>query len=301
MPLVNVIIDEKARFANVLVYAIQDTRYKIRRNSGSLLTMISFLPSREILLTVGSLSIHWYGVMYAAAFLVGLWVLKRLLKYRDLHLSSASIDRLFFSVVLGVVLGGRLGFVLFYGGGEYWADPLRILAVWEGGMSSHGGFIGVTIALLLFVRKERVSLLALADVIVIPVALGLMFGRFGNLINGELYGAVTSMPWAMTFPHAEGLRHPTQLYAMAKDLFIAALCFWQLRATAANFVAGRTTAIFLLLYGLLRFTVEYFREQTYTYTDLFGVLLTRGQLLTLPIMLLGVGVFLFTTYRTSRS
>lgn len=257
--------------------------------------MIELFPSREVALTLGPLSVHWYGVMYALAFLLGIWMLPRLLPFRDLHLTKRQIDRLFILVILGVILGGRLGFVLFYGGGEYLSDPLRILKLWEGGMSSHGGFLGVVIALLLFTKTERVSLLRLVDVLATPVALGLLLGRLGNFINGELYGTLTELPWAMTFPHAEGLRHPTQLYAVLKNLIIMTVCFTHLRATRNHFTAGRTTAIFLLLYGVLRFIVEYFREQTYTLSDLFGTVLTRGQLLTIPIILAGVILFLVTT------
>jgi len=256
---------------------------------------MEFFPSRTIALSLGSVDIHWYGVMYAVAFLIGLWMLRPLLRYRAIDLTKKQIDRLFLFVVLGVLLGGRLGFVFFYGGGEYFADPLRILRVWEGGMASHGGFLGVAIALCLYTWREKISLLRLVDVLVVPVAVGLACGRLGNFINGELYGTVTSVSWAMTFPHAEGLRHPVQLYAIVKDLFIASVCFWHLCSTAPAFFAGRTTAIFLLLYGLLRFIVEHFREQTYALTDFFGATLTRGQLLTVPIILTGIILFLLTT------
>lgn len=259
--------------------------------------MIQFLPSRAIALTIGSLDVHWYGVMYAVAFVVGFWVLKKLLPYRSITLSTKQFDRLFFWLILGVLVGGRLGFVLFYGGSEYLANPLRIFAVWEGGMASHGGFIGVILALLLFCWREKISPFALGDVLVVPVALGLMFGRIGNLINGELYGTLTSLPWGMEFPGVEGLRHPTQIYAALKDLTIAGVCFFHLRVTQGTTYTGRTAAIFLLLYGMLRFAVEHFREQPYAGTELYGILLTRGQLLTIPIIALGLILFLFITYR----
>lgn len=260
--------------------------------------MIEFLPSREIALTIGPLSVHWYGVMYAVAFLVGLFLMKRLLPLRGLALSKEQIDRLFVWIVLGVLLGGRLGFVLLYGGMEYLTDPIRILKVWEGGMSSHGGFIGVTIALILFTRREKIALLGLVDTLVPPIALGLMFGRIGNFINGELYGTLTTLPWGMHFPHAEGLRHPTQLYAVMKDLFIATACFLHLRATRQDFVAGQTTALFLMLYGILRFIVEHFRDQPYAGFSFGELTLTRGQLYTVPVFVTGLIVFLWT--RSSR-
>jgi phosphatidylglycerol:prolipoprotein diacylglycerol transferase len=261
---------------------------------------MSLLPSRTIALTVGTVDIHWYGIMYALGFLIGMWLLPRLEKRRGLQLTAEQRDTLFLSLFLGVLLGGRLGFVLFYGGSEYWTAPMKILAVWEGGMSSHGGFIGVMIALILFARIQHVSLLALADIIVIPVAIGLVLGRVGNLINGELYGTVTSLPWGLRFPDVDGLRHPTQIYAIIKDLIIAGCCYWHLQSTEGRKASvGSTVALFLMLYAALRFIVEYFREQPYGYVEFYSLRLSEGQLLTLPLFVLGFSLFCIVKARRS--
>ena len=154
-------------------------------------------------------------------------------------------------------------------------------------MSSHGGFIGVLIALLWTVRKHRWDLFVLADLITVPVAIGLALGRLGNFINQELYGPVTTLPWGIAIPGVEGLRHPTQIYAMIKDLFIASVCFWHLRYAQKK---GQTMALFLILYGLLRFLIEYVRIQEYGWIHIGFIALSRGQLLTIPIFLFGMGL-----------
>ncbi|MDP6562122.1 MAG: prolipoprotein diacylglyceryl transferase, partial [Candidatus Peribacteraceae bacterium] len=161
------------------------------------------------------------------------------------------------------------------------SHPAHVIAVWRGGMSSHGGFIGVVITLWFALRNKEVSKLALADTVVVPIALGLALGRLGNFINYELYGYVTDLQWAIAIPGVEGLRHPTQIYAVLKDLIIAGVCFWHLRRYVKP---GMTTAVFLMLYAVLRFTVEIYRVQDHT--GLLG--LTRGQLLTVPIFIFGV-------------
>lgn len=251
--------------------------------------MITFFPSRTIALSIGIVDIHWYGLMYLFGFLIGAWLVSRLQKYRQLQLSSAEQESLFLSVFLGVLLGGRLGFVLFYGGTYYLENPLEILAVWHGGMSSHGGFVGVLLALMLFTRKKGISLLALGDVLAVPIAIGLALGRLGNFINGELYGTLTDAPWGLVLLGADGLRHPTQLYAMLKDLLIAAVCMRLLVWSASRPNArGLVASWFLILYAILRFLVEIYREQPYGYTEVAGALLSRGQLLTLPILALGI-------------
>lgn len=253
---------------------------------------MSFFPSRQIALSIGSVSVHWYGIMYALGFALGIVLLPYLCRVSGLELSSKKRDDLVLLIFAGVILGGRLGFVLFYGGSYFFQHPLEIFAVWQGGMSSHGGFLGVALALLYFAWREKVDVLRITDTIVVPVALGLMFGRLGNLINGELYGTVTTLPWGLHFPNADGLRHPTQIYAMIKDASIALLCFWTLRYSyASSLKTGRTTAVFLMSYAVLRFIIEIFRDQApYGFTDVIGISLSRGQLLTIPIFLGGAAI-----------
>jgi phosphatidylglycerol:prolipoprotein diacylglycerol transferase len=252
-----------------------------------------FFPSRQIALAIGPLSIHWYGIMYALGFIVGILLLPRLARITRLELSKKAADDIVLSIFLGVILGGRLGFLFFYGFEYFVTHPLEIFAVWQGGMSSHGGFLGVALALFLCTKKYRFDFFRLTDTIVVPVALGLMLGRLGNLINGELYGTVTTLPWGMHFPVAEGLRHPTQIYAMIKDAILASVSFFSLRYfyRSTQRPTGQTTAIFLMLYAVLRFTVEIFRDQPYGYTDLLGISLSRGQLLTIPLFLAGLVLF----------
>lgn len=255
--------------------------------------MLQLFPSREIALALGPVSVHWYGIMYALGFLLGIWMLPCLLRLAKIEMSPQDRETFVLWIFLGVLLGGRLGFILFYGGTYFLENPAKIIAVWEGGMSSHGGFIGVCLAVFLFASRKHIDFFRLGDVLVIPVAIGLAFGRLGNLINGELYGTPTTLPWAMSFPGADGPRHPTQIYAMLKDLVIAGTCYLHLTKNAENNIpSGRTAGLFLLLYGLFRFIVEIFREQPYGFTNIVGLDVSRGQLLTIPIILIGVAVLM---------
>jgi phosphatidylglycerol:prolipoprotein diacylglycerol transferase len=247
---------------------------------------MQFFPSRTIAVEILGWPIHWYGLLYVAAFLLASWMLPRLQKYRKLSLTHDDWSALLTWAIIGVLAGGRLGFVLFFEPFYFLAHPLEILQVWHGGMSSHGGFIGVTIALYFVCRKQKINLLALADTIVVPVAIGLALGRLGNFINGELYGIQTTLPWGMSFDGADGLRHPTQLYAIAKDLVIAVVCFVHL-TRARPVIIGHTIALFLILYGGLRYLLEYFRDQSYGVMDWGFFTISPGQLFTIPIIVAG--------------
>ncbi len=248
--------------------------------------MIAFFPSRAVAIELFGFSVHWYGIMYLLAFLLAYILLQRLQRYRHLALSSDDIGSVLSGGILGVIVGGRLGYVFFYEPVYFLQNPLEILAVWHGGMSSHGGFLGVGVVLLFLLRKKNIPLLAFLDVIAVPAALGLALGRFGNFINFELYGTVTSVPWAIAIPGVEGLRHPTFFYAAGKDIFIACVCL--LHLIRAQRVPGETFAVFLMLYGVLRFVVEFYREQSYALTDIGFISLTRGQLLTIPLIATGI-------------
>ncbi len=240
--------------------------------------------------------IHWYGLLYLLAFIIAYVSLPRLLRYRSLTLSPDTLSAILSAVVLGVIVGGRLGYVVFYELPYFVQHPLEIFAVWNGGMSSHGGFLGVTISLWFALKKRKVPLLPFLDCMSVPVALGLAFGRFGNFINLELYGTVTTLPWAISIPGVEGLRHPTFFYSMAQDLCMACVCYAMLRSR--RFETGQTFAMFLLLYGVLRFVVEIFRDQPYGYMHLLGIELSRGQLLTLPIIAIAIVLLVFLQRRS---
>lgn len=243
--------------------------------------MVHLFPSRAIALSLGPVSVHWYGVMYALAFLIGMAMLPALLRIVRLPLTSRDRENLVLAVFLGVLMGGRLGYVVFYGAGYYVQHPLEILAVWQGGMASHGGFIGVAIALYLFCRKRGVELLRLSDAVMIPVAIGLGLGRIGNFINQELYGTVTTLPWGFAFPGASGLRHPIQLYDFAFQMCIALSCFLVLKR---EYAPGYVTGLFLTLYSVTRFLLEYIREQNGVFFGPFS----EGQWLTIPLFIAGV-------------
>lgn len=254
--------------------------------------MIQLFPSRQVALELFGFGIHWYGLLYFAAFVIAWFLLPRLQKYRGLQYSSEDWSNILSWAVVGVIVGGRLGYVLFYNPVYFLQHPLEIFAVWQGGMSSHGGFIGVALALAWIMRTRITDLLLVADVIVVPIAIGLALGRIGNFINQELYGTVTSVPWAIAIPGVEGLRHPTQIYAVIKDLFIAGVCFWYLQRKPV--IPGRTLALFLMLYSVLRFIVEFFRDQHGIYYGLFS----EGQILTIPLMAVGVALWLRTAVKS---
>jgi phosphatidylglycerol:prolipoprotein diacylglycerol transferase len=270
--------------------------------------MFSLFPSRTVAFEIMGFGVHWYGLLYFASFLIGWWMLPRIQKYRGLDLSMNEWSDLLAAAVLGVIIGGRLGYVFFYGFSYYLSHPLEVFEVWKGGMASHGGFIGVTVALLWTLRRRsRETVLKIADLVVIPVTIGLGLGRLGNFINQELYGTVTTLPWGMQFPGAQGLRHPIQLYDFGLQMLIAAILFWYVRSTSDvtlsgdegrhrhswfvsahhDMIPGRTCALFLLLYGTARFLLEFIREQNGVY--FYG--LSEGQWLTIPLLVFGIGLW----------
>lgn len=261
--------------------------------------MIEFFPSRRVLIELFGFPVYWYGALYLASFVLAAFLLPRLQKLRSLSLTSAQWGDVLTGAVLGVLVGGRLGYVLFYRFSDFLAHPAILFDIRNGGMASHGGFIGVALAFLWTLRKRAwLEKLAIVDIAVVPIAIGLALGRLGNFINQELYGTLTTLPWGMEFPDAEGLRHPTQLYAIIKDVFIASTCFTYLRRTKDSFVPGRATALFLMLYGVLRFLVEIVRDQTGV--EMYGSL-SEGQLLTIPVFVAGAAMWFLITRRSRGS
>ncbi len=243
-----------------------------------------------IALAIGPLAIRWYGLMYVLAFIAFI-ILGRLHAKRrpELGWNRDMIDDLLFYGVLGVVIGGRLGEVLFYEPGYYFSHPTEIVAVWKGGMSFHGGLIGVLIVLAWFARKTGRSFLQIADFVAPLVPSGLMFGRIGNFINGELWGrpADPGLPWAMIFPQVDMIpRHPSQLYQAAGEGLLLFAIVWLYAAWPR--ALGRVSGLFLLGYGVLRFTVEFFRHPD---PGIFGALpfdLSTAQWLCVPMLITGI-------------
>ncbi|KAB2314533.1 prolipoprotein diacylglyceryl transferase [Betaproteobacteria bacterium SCN2] len=251
-----------------------------------------------VALSLGPLKLHWYGLMYLLAFLQFWWLGKRRLAARpELGMTDKGLDDLMFYGVLGVVLGGRLGQVLFYEPAYYLQHPADIIAVWKGGMSFHGGLIGVLAAVTLWARKYEVSWLAATDYVAPLVPLGLAFGRIGNFINGELWGrtADPALPWAMVFPQAGDLlaRHPSQIYQALGEGLLLFILLW-LFARAQRPI-GAVSGAFLVGYGVLRSAAEYFREPD---AGIFGLSYTvsMGQWLSLPMIAIGL-YLLMRAYR----
>ena len=242
-----------------------------------------------VAIAVGPLAVHWYGLMYLAGFAAFLVLGRRRAASQPWHgMAPADLDDLLFYGVLGVILGGRLGQVIFYEPGYYLARPVEILAVWKGGMSFHGGFLGVLVAMALWGRQRGKRFFEVTDFIAPLVPLGLMAGRIGNFINGELWGRVAdpALPWAMVFPRVDALpRHPSPLYQAAGEGLLLFVILWVYSARQRR--RAQVSGLFLLGYGVLRFLAEFFREPDH---GIFGqsYVVSMGQWLSLPMILLGL-------------
>lgn len=239
---------------------------------------------------IGFVAVRWYGLMYLLAFLgfylLGRWRLQNTPDGRATGLVPDDLEDLLFYGVLGVILGGRLGYVLFYKPTYYLSHPLEIVAVWQGGMSFHGGLLGVVTACAVFAQRRQVPWLRLMDFVAPLVPLGLAAGRLGNFINGELWGRATNLPWGMVFPQSGSMmaRHPSQLYQSAGEGLLLFVVLWVFAARQRP--AGRVAGLFLLGYGVLRGVAEWAREPDAFLGTLVGGL-TMGQILCVPMILLG--------------
>ncbi len=250
--------------------------------------------------SLGPLSVRWYGLMYLIAFVQFILLGRYRIRTRPAPLTVTQLDDLLFYGMLGVIVGGRLGQVLFYEPAYYLAHPLEILAVWKGGMSFHGGFLGVLVAMGLWSRKHRIAWFDVTDFIAPLVPLGLAAGRIGNFINGELWGRVAdaSLPWAMIFPQSGDIqpRHPSQLYHVGLEglALFAILWFFSRRPRPRAAVSG----VFLIGYGAFRFITEFFREPDH---GIFGqsYTISMGQWLSLPMILIGVAMLALAYRRKS--
>ena len=249
--------------------------------------MLTYPRINPVIVHIGPLSVRWYGVMYLLGFIAAYFVIRRLTKLKGLSLNSDDLSDLLFYCVLGVIFGGRTGYVLFYNLPFYLHHPLQIFAVWKGGMSFHGGLLGVIVATVLYCRKRQLPVLTMGDILVTATPIGLGLGRIGNFINGELWGRVTNVPWAMVFPGAGPLpRHPSQLYEAILEGPVLFGILWLLHRKGMR--AGVPFFSFFLGYGVFRFTVEFFRQPDPQLGFLWGGA-TMGQLLSLPMILFGVG------------
>ncbi|MBF0179227.1 MAG: prolipoprotein diacylglyceryl transferase [Magnetococcales bacterium] len=250
--------------------------------------MIAYPHIDPVLVQIGPVAIRWYGLMYTLTFLLGWPLLKAQARRQALPLEPERLADLLMYALLGVILGGRLGYIFFYQFEYYLANPLAMLRVWEGGMSFHGGLLGVLLAGFLFARQSGVPFLAIGDLLAVVTPMGLFLGRIGNFINGELWGRPTDLPWAMVFPGAGSLpRHPSQLYEAVLEGVLLFVLLWVLgrRPRAPGFLGG----VFLMGYGLCRLLVELVREPD-AHLGILSLGLTMGQWLSLPMLLLGAAL-----------
>jgi phosphatidylglycerol---prolipoprotein diacylglyceryl transferase len=244
-----------------------------------------------VALQLGPVAIHWYGLTYLVAFGLFIWLGAQRVKLAQFAQSGwtrRDVEDLLFYGVLGVVIGGRLGYVLFYKPGYYAANPLEIFAVWKGGMAFHGGLLGVLAAMALFARAKERHFLQVTDLIAPCVPTGLASGRIGNFINGELWGraADPSLPWAMRFPQSgtDIARHPSPLYQFALEgLLLFVLLWWYAKKPRG---LGQVSGVFLVGYGVFRFIAEYFREPD-SFLGLLALNMSMGQWLCVPMIVAG--------------
>ncbi len=257
--------------------------------------MIDFPQIDPVAIAIGPLKIHWYGLMYLFGF-AGVWLLGRHRARRgDSPLAPDAIDDLVFYGAMGAILGGRIGYILFYNLQHFLADPLIIFKVWQGGMSFHGGLLGVFVAMWLFARKQQCRVLELIDFLAPLAPVGLFAGRIGNFINAELWGKTTDVPWGVVFPNAGPLpRHPSQLYEALLEGVLLFVILWIYTSRPRPYMAP--TGLVLFCYGCFRFFVEFYRLPDAHIGYLAFNWLTMGQLLSLPMIVLGAFLF-FIAYR----
>ncbi len=261
--------------------------------------MLVYPQIDPVALHVGPLSIHWYGLMYLIAFVLCWGVTAWRVRYSPRGFTVDQVSDILFYVAMGIILGGRIGYMLFYAWPDFVANPLLLFQVWKGGMSFHGGLLGVIIALWIYAYKMGKHLVDLTDLIAPAVPLGLGAGRIGNFINGELWGKVTDVPWGMVFPRAGSLpRHPSQLYEFFLEgvVMFAILWIYSMKPRPRWAVSG----LFLVLYGVFRFSIEFVREPDVQIGYLAFGWLTEGQVLSFPMILLGLIMIVWAYWSKQR-
>jgi len=246
-----------------------------------------------VFLKIGNVEIRYYGIIWLISFFITLKLLNFLAKKRNISISKEEIFNLLFYVLLGGILGARVFYILVYNLEFYSTHFLEIFAIWHGGLSIHGGFLGGLLSGLIYCRRKNIDFFALADIFVIPFSLCLCLGRIGNFINGELYGRISSLPWAVKFPNVEGFRHPSQIYESLKNLLIFGI-LWNLNKKQLK--KGTLFFSFIIIYSLFRFFVEFFRQPDFQIGFLWANL-TMGQLISIVFFLIGVSGLVWITRR----
>ena len=263
--------------------------------------MIEYPNIDPIALALGPVTIYWYGLTYVGGLIFAWWLGKQRAQLPNSPIKEAQIDDLIFYAALGIIAGGRIGYALFYGSGSLLDDPLRVFRIWEGGMSFHGGFLGVVVAMWFLCRYHKIQFAGLVDFIAPLAPVGLALGRLGNFINQELWGRPAEVPWAMVFPNdPTGLaRHPSQLYQFALEgILLFIILLWFTRIPRPRWSAA---GLFLLGYGVFRSTAEFFRQpDAHIGFDALGWL-TRGQILSLPMIIAGAAIMIWAYRRGARA
>ncbi len=258
--------------------------------------MLTYPIIDPVAISLGPIKVHWYGLMYLIG-IAGAWFLLSKRVSRDYSpIKPEALEDLIFYASMGVILGGRVGYVIFYNFSQFIADPLMLFKVWEGGMSFHGGLLGVAFAMWLSARKNQCTMLALTDFITPVVPVGLFAGRIGNFINAELWGGTTDVYWSFVFPGAGPLpRHPSQLYEAALEGLVLFLVLWVYSNKKRPYRA--VSGLFALLYGIFRFIVEFYRVPDAHLGYLAMDWLTMGQILSIPLIVIGM-VLLGVAYKS---
>ena len=258
------------------------------------------LPLSPVAWDFGLFQLRWYALSYIAMIALGWWYLRKMLRRSGAPMAERHVDDLVFYLTLGIIIGGRLGYCLFYRP-EIWRDPLDVLKLWQGGMSLHGGFLGVIVSLIVLTRRHRLSLLRVCDYVACATPFGLVLVRIANFVNGELWGRPSSLPWAVIFPGTQdGIpRHPSQLYEAALEggvtMIVLAYLFWH---TDARLHPGRLLGTGLILYGTARFLLEFVRQPDAGLDHLWWGL-TMGQTLSVPMIVAGIWLWTRSYMRSS--
>lgn len=268
--------------------------------------MLTYPEIDPVIFSIGFLKIRWYGMMYVVGFLAGWWLARRRCRRPWSTIGPQQVDDLVFYVMLGVILGGRIGYLIFYGWQNVAEDPLYILKIWEGGMSFHGGLAGVLIAMWLFGRRIGNTMWQMTDFVAPLIPLGLGFGRIGNFINGELWGKGTDVSWGFKvsddvyrgFKAGDEVLHATMLYEALLEGLVLFVIVWWFSSKQRPYMA--VSGLFLLLYGVFRFYIEFYRVPDAHLGYLFADWVTMGQVLSAPMILIGA-TLLYLAYRPKKN
>lgn len=250
-----------------------------------------------VLFTIGPFSVRWYGLAYVAGFIVAGFIIWRIARRWRVRFNDDALMTIMLCAVVGILLGARLGYCLFYGNGYYFTHPLEILAFNQGGMSFHGGLVGGLLSGIVAAKLTGIPYLTLADIAVIGAPWGLFFGRCANFINGELWGAVTDLPWGVAFGGDAGtvMRHPTQLYEAFLEGIVIFVVLFALSRKQPPRSRGTFLGLFLVMYGCFRFAIEFVRQPDAQLGYLFGTgWVTMGQMLSLPLIIAGIAILVYT-------